>query len=168
MAIRFANFDAHAFTLPGDVSDSCITTGISSNLPSGYNRDLQDGKKPLIESFEITKESLKVVNILINNIKPNEEKLKQGLTPEIFATHSALDLVFKGTPFREAYKVAAKGLLRYPNNLDEILKKSTHKGGTGNLCLDDFEKKIKQKQQQYKTINKDYQLAIKNLLREEE
>lgn len=140
---------------------------VSNNLPSGYNRDLQDGKKPLIESLDITQDSLKAVNILVNNLKPNVEKLKQALTPDIFATHFALDLVAKGKPFREAYQIAAEGLAQYPNNIDEILKKSTHKGGTGNLCLGDFEKKIKQKKQQYKTVKQDYQLAIKKLLRKE-
>lgn len=138
---------------------------VSSNLPSGYNRDLQDSKKPLIESFDITQNSLKAVNILINNIKPNIEKLKQALTPDIFATHLALDLVAKGKSFREAYQIAAEGLPQHLNNIDEILKKSIHKGGTGNLCLSDFEKKIKQKKRQYKAVKENYQIAIKKLLK---
>lgn len=141
---------------------------VSNNLPSGYNRDLQDIKKPFIESLDIAQYSLKAINILVNNIEPNVEKLRQALTPDIFATHFALSLVAKGKPFREAYRIAAEGLPQRPNNIDEILKKSTHKGGTGNLCLSDFEKKIRQKKQQFEVVRKDYQIAMNKLLRRED
>ena len=47
---------------------------LSANLVSGYNRDLQDIKKPLMESLEITIESLKVTKILLENITPNKKK----------------------------------------------------------------------------------------------
>lgn len=137
---------------------------LSTNLPSGYNRDLQDTKKPLIESLEITQDSIKATNILINNMKPKVLNLTRSLTPEIFATHYALDLVAKGTPFREAYQIASNGITDYESNLDEIIKKSTHIGGTGNLCLTQLEDKIKQKKQVYKETKKIYQSAIKNLI----
>ena len=39
--------------------------GLSSNLPSGFNRDMQDSKKPLMESFSITLSSLRVSKILL-------------------------------------------------------------------------------------------------------
>jgi argininosuccinate lyase len=37
--------------------------GISSNLPSGYNRDLQDTKKPLMESLEISSQSISIAKL---------------------------------------------------------------------------------------------------------
>lgn len=77
---------------------------LSSNLISGYNRDLQDIKKPLIESLEITLTSIKVTNILINNLTPNQEALESGLTEEIFAAEKTFDLVKQGVPFRKAYR----------------------------------------------------------------
>lgn len=140
---------------------------LSTNLASGYNRDLQDTKKPLIDSLEITQDTLKAVIILINNLKPNEHSMKQALTSEIFSTHYALDLVAKGAPFREAYQIVGKGVKEHPNNIDEILKKSTHIGGTGNLCLVQFEDKITQKKQVYQETKENYQLAIKNLIGKE-
>ncbi len=76
---------------------------LSSNLISGYNRDLQDSKKPLIESLEITLESLKASEILINGLTPNQEALEKSLTSEIFAAEKAFELVKKGIPFRKAY-----------------------------------------------------------------
>lgn len=77
---------------------------LSSNLVSGYNRDIQDSKKPLMESLEITLESLKVTKILLENITPNKEKLEAAMTDDLFATEKALKLVLAGTSFREAYK----------------------------------------------------------------
>ncbi|MDP3998505.1 MAG: argininosuccinate lyase [bacterium] len=139
--------------------------GVSGNLMSGYNRDLQDTKKSLIESLEIALDSLKVAKILINNLKANKEKLKKSLTPEIFSTHFALDLVAEGKPFREAYKLAAGGIPRYPSNIEKVLKKSTHKGGTGNLCLAELGKKIKKEKKKASQISKLYKSAIRNLLK---
>ena len=76
---------------------------LSSNLISGYNRDLQDTKKPFIESLEITLDSLKVTKILIENIVPNEQILKKSMTSELYEVNKAFKLVQTGIPFRDAY-----------------------------------------------------------------
>lgn len=81
---------------------------LSSNLPSGYNRDLQDSKKPLMESFDVAVDSLKVAQILVENITPNKTKLKKAMTDELFATEKALKLTLEGTSFRDAYRMVGK------------------------------------------------------------
>ena len=86
--------------------------GISSNLPSGYNRDLQDTKKPLMESLAISKQSLAIATLLIRHMKPNKDKLSLAMTPELFATHKVFEQVKKGIAFRDAYK---KGGEKYEN-----------------------------------------------------
>lgn len=122
---------------------------LSSNLISGYNRDIQDGKKLLMESLQTTIDSLKAANILINNIEPKKENLKAALTPEIFATHKAYELVKKGTSFRDAYQEVGKNLSSLEGiDLDKVINDSTHLGGLGNLGLDrladhlSYEKKL--------------------------
>lgn len=85
---------------------------LSSNLTSGYNRDFQDSKKPLMESLEIGLDCLKITKILIENTHPNEQSMKKAMTPEIFATHEALKLVLKGESFRDAYKKVGKNYLK--------------------------------------------------------
>lgn len=138
---------------------------ISSNLPSGYNRDLQDTKLPFIEALEIAKGSLKVTNILLNNLLPNQEKLEAALTPDIFATHKALELVSKGIPFREAYKEVGVNTSNIKiENKKEYLKKSSHIGGTGNLLLETYEHQLKIERQVYETEHKKFIPAIENLL----
>jgi argininosuccinate lyase len=78
------------------------------NLISGYNKDLQLTKEPLFNSIKITKECLKMVCLVLDGIKVNEEKCKKAITPELFATEKAYKLVKEGLPFREAYKEIAK------------------------------------------------------------
>lgn len=82
---------------------------LSSNLVSGYNRDVQDSKKPLIESLEKTLCNLQVTHILLKNLKPNKEALEKAMTSELFATEKALKLVLKGESFRNAYMAVKVG-----------------------------------------------------------
>ncbi|MBI3379983.1 argininosuccinate lyase [Candidatus Gottesmanbacteria bacterium] len=80
---------------------------LSANLPSGYNRDLQDSKKPLFESIEITLNSLKMSSVLLSGLYPVPVKLKAAMTNELYAAQDALKLAKKGIPFRSAYKKIA-------------------------------------------------------------
>ncbi len=77
---------------------------MSSNLISGYNRDLQDIKKPLMESFVTTLDSLEVMGILLQNITPNKVMLETAMTDDLFATEKVMTLVKQGISFREAYQ----------------------------------------------------------------
>lgn len=137
---------------------------ISSNLPSGYNRDLQDTKKPFIEALEVTQNSLTVANILLNNLSPDKERLEVALTADIFATHIALELVTKGVPFREAYKKVGANISKIKlGNKKEYLEKSPHIGGTGNLCLDKYKDQLIMEEQNYKNEYKKFTQALQNL-----
>jgi len=78
------------------------------NLLSGYNRDLQLTKEPTMRALEITKKSLSIAKLIIENLKVNEEKCKKGLTEEIYATERVYKLVEKGVPFRKAYQKISK------------------------------------------------------------
>lgn len=128
---------------------------MSSNLPSGYNRDLQDSKKPLFDSLKITKESLVVSKLLLENIIPNIIALEKALTLEIFAAHNAFSLVKKGMPFREAYKQVKNGKFQVNlQNHQEMLNQSTHVGGTGNLGLQNMFKTIKTEEKMFQKEKK--------------
>lgn len=81
---------------------------IMKNLPSGYHRDLQESKHALINSIEVTKKCLKVMNNLIGKIKVNKNKMKNALSNEIFATYYALLLAKRDKPYKEAYKIVGK------------------------------------------------------------
>lgn len=78
-------------------------TAITANLPSGYNRDFQLTKEPLMKGVDTTLETAKIMAALMKNIKFNEKKCKAAMTGELYATQKAYKLVKKGMPFREAY-----------------------------------------------------------------
>lgn len=77
---------------------------ISKNLPSGYNRDFQDIKKPYFEAIALIKKMLNVSILVVLNLKPKKENLIKALKYELFAIDEVNELVKKGLPFREAYK----------------------------------------------------------------
>ncbi len=81
---------------------------IIQNLPSGYHRDFQLTKKPMMESFAITKSCLEIMAKLIEGLKINEENCKKAMTEELYAADEANELVKKGMPFRDAYKEVGK------------------------------------------------------------
>jgi argininosuccinate lyase len=136
---------------------------LSSNLTSGYNRDLQDSKKPLFDSLELTIQCLRVTKLLISSIMVNSDKVQPAMTRELFATQHALGLVKQGVPFREAYQQAAQ---EYQNlKIDNFsISQSTHLGGTGNLGLGLLRKQLQQEQKIYQQENQKFQTIVKNLL----
>lgn len=118
---------------------------ISRALPSGYNRDLQETKRPLFDSLDIVGQTLEVVAIIMAQVSVNQEKCLAGFTPEVFATDYALQLAVQGVPFRDAYGQVAANLQNSGLNdpLQNILAK-THLGATGNLGLDTIKNRIEE------------------------
>ena len=112
---------------------------ISKNLISGYNRDTQLTKEPLIKGLGITRRSLEIAALIMPKIKPNAKVLMKSLTPEMFANHEANKLVKKGMPFREAYKYVKENLdkLTVPDPVKAI-KEVVSLGGPGNLDLENY------------------------------
>jgi argininosuccinate lyase len=78
------------------------------NLISGYHRDLQLTKDPMMNAFNITKESLAVTARVFEFLNVNAESCQKALTEEVYATDEVYQLVKEGIPFREAYHMIAK------------------------------------------------------------
>lgn len=136
---------------------------LSSNLISGYNRDLQDSKKPLIDSLELTIQCLQVTKLLIASITIHPDALQSAITPELFATHYALKLVQQGSPFRQAYQQAAQKYQDLKTS-DFSACTSSHLGSTSNLGLEILRKQLQQEQKIYQLEKQKYQIVIKSLL----
>ena len=124
-------------------------TGIITSLYSGYNRDFQLTKGSLMESFEITQQTLYILGYFIPKIKVNKEILIKSFSPEVYATDRVLELVKEGMPFRDAYKEVGINLDALKNK-DPVqnIKSKTHTGATGNLGLDSVEKRIKEEEKE--------------------
>lgn len=85
-------------------------TGLLATLkgtPSTYNKDYQEDKEALFDSFDSLNLILPVVTAIIKTLRLNPDKLKAALDPDMLATDLADYLVRKGLPFRQAHHVAA-------------------------------------------------------------
>lgn len=85
-------------------------TNIVSNLISGYNRDLQLTKEPVMKAFKITIESMQVADLLIRNLKVDQPQCEKAMSTDLFATEKAYELVKQGVPFRDAYQQVARSI----------------------------------------------------------
>jgi len=106
---------------------------ITTNLSSGYHRDLQLTKEPLIRSVEKTLNLLQAAQLLISAIIPNADNLNEAITNELFAAEAANKLVKeKGVAFREAYQTIAEDRESKGGcTVSNVLKEYTHLGSPG-------------------------------------
>ena len=98
---------------------SGVVTGLFSlmmnlkGLPLGYNRDLQEDKKPVLENLENVKMVLSVLAQVIEGIEINKETVRIHLEKGfLLATDVAEYLVMKGVPFRKTHGIVG-GLVQY-------------------------------------------------------
>jgi len=116
------------------------TKDICKNLISGYNRDTQLTKEPLIKGMGITRRSLEVVSLVMRGITPKKEILMKSLSPELFAANEAYKLVKEGMPFRDAYQHVKEHLDELTvHDPVEAIKEVISLGGPGNLALDRYQ-----------------------------
>jgi len=77
-------------------------------LPSTYNKDLQEDKEPLFDSFDTLAASLDVADRVVAGLKFKPEAMTACLDDFLLATDLADYLAAKGLPFRQAHKVVGK------------------------------------------------------------
>ena len=117
--------------------DAMALRSIIRSLPSGYNRDFQETKRPLISGCESGLACMRVMELTVENLQVNPDKLLAAFTPGIFAADKALEMVATGMPFREAYQKVSSSL----DSLEAgdpvaAVKGKLSTGNTGNLRLD--------------------------------
>ena len=81
-------------------------------LPSAYDKDLQEDKKPVFEARDTLADLLPVVTGLVGSLRVDPARLRNAIRPEIFATEVADYLVRKGIPFRAAHTLAGRAVRR--------------------------------------------------------
>ena len=137
-------------------------TMMTTNLPSGYHRDLQLLKEHLFPAFQTLKDCLQMAALMLSNISIKENIVADEKYKYIFSVEEVNKLVLQGVPFRDAYKKIGLDIeaskFTYSTEVNH-----THEGSIGNLCND----KINAMMQQNLTVF-DFQsvhTAIENLLK---
>jgi len=106
---------------------------LTSNLPSGYNRDLQLLKQLIFGAFDEVRECIEIMLLMLNNIKIRKNITENPLYNTIFSTEEVNRLVKQGIPFRDAYK-AVSDMVKNSSFSKTSLSDYVHEGSIGNLC----------------------------------
>lgn len=134
---------------------------ITSNLPSGYFRDLQITKEVFIPAFDELISCLELTTFAIENMTVKKDLMKNPLYKLAFSVEEVNARVLAGVPFREAYKQVGqeieKGNFEVPGQLHH-----THEGSLGNLCNTEIRQKMDHIMAQF--AFEKMQKAIHNLL----
>lgn len=113
-------------------------TMMTTNLPSGYHRDLQLLKEHLFPAFQTLNDCIQMAILMLSNISVKENVMTDEKYKYAFSVEEVNKLVLQGMPFRDAYKKVGMdieaGKFEYSTQINH-----THEGTIGNLCNDKIE-----------------------------
>jgi argininosuccinate lyase len=150
--------------------------GIVSGLPSGYNMDYQETKRPFMEALDLVQESLDICTLVVDKLEVNAERLTAACTFELFAADRAYELATVAKlPFRDAYGIVGAEVtaqldrhLALPVESREQLVKRlaarSHLGGAGNLGLEMPQKQLEQAREVWDGRAETFSAAIHKLV----
>lgn len=134
---------------------------MTTNLPSGYHRDLQLLKEHLFPAFGQLNDMIELAKHLISQIQIKENLLQDKKYEHLFSVEAVNALVLQGVPFRDAYRQVGldieKGNYKAPTQLNH-----THEGSIGNLCNEQIASQLKEVVQRFPFSK--VHAAIKGLL----
>jgi argininosuccinate lyase len=150
--------------------------GIVSGLPSGYNMDFQETKRPFMEALDIVQESLQICTLVVSALHVNSERLVAACTYELFATDRAYELTLEGhMPFRDAYRTVGTEIIALLDSgqplpvesqeqLVRRLAARSHLGGAGNLGLAQAHNRLEEVESVWKKRAETFTTAIQKLV----
>src|SRR5690554_4073663 len=122
---------------------------MTTNLPSGYHRDLQLLKENLFPSLSSLSECLQMATFMLENIQIKNQILDDKKYDYIFSVEVVNNAVLEGTPFREAYKNIGQAI-ESGNFIPSKEINHTHEGSIGNLCNAEISKAFSTVKKEFK------------------
>ncbi len=113
---------------------------ITTNLPFGYNRDLQIIKEHFLPAFTELISCIDMAVLLFKNIIISEDIIDKPIYDYLFSVDEVNRLVLEGMPFRDAYKQVGMDIKNGSFSPDKTVT-HTHKGSIGNLCTQNIQEK---------------------------
>ncbi|MEO7021006.1 MAG: argininosuccinate lyase [Ktedonobacteraceae bacterium] len=154
--------------------------GIVSGLPSGFNMDYQETKRPFMDALDIVLESLEICTLVASNLSINTPNLVAACTFELFAADSAYEMAAsEHISFRDAYRIVGKevtakidavraaGQALPSESLPALVQRlhaRAHLGGAGNLGLEQSQQRLEQIEQAWHARSEHFATAIEKLL----
>lgn len=122
---------------------------MTTNLPSGYHRDLQLLKENLFPAITSLNECLEMTTFMLQNISIKENILDDKKYDYLFSVDVVNELALNGTPFREAYKIVGETIDNGTFAPNKSVK-HTHEGSIGNLCNSEISNMMNEVLEQFK------------------
>jgi len=150
--------------------------GIVSGLPSGYNMDYQETKRPFIEALDLVQDSLEICTLVASSLGVNSERLAAACTFELFAADRAYELATVARlPFRDAYRIVGAEVtaqldrhlplpVESQEQLAARLAARSHLGGAGNLGLAQAQERLKEARADWEQRKETFTAAIQKLV----
>lgn len=110
---------------------------MTTNLPSGYHRDLQLLKENLFPAFASLNECIEMTAFMLKSISIREDILKDEKYAYLFSVDAVNAQVLNGVPFRDAYKNVGSAIEKGEFKAPEMVN-HTHEGSIGNLCNEEI------------------------------
>lgn len=121
---------------------------MTTNLPSGYHRDLQLLKEHLFPAFGTLRDCVEMAGLMLSQIEIRENILEDEKYRYLFSVEEVNKLVHAGVPFRDAYRQVGMaieaGTYTYSTRVQH-----THEGSIGNLCTTEIAR-------QWDKVNKEF------------
>jgi argininosuccinate lyase len=109
-------------------------TLITTNLSSGYHRDLQMIKESFMPAFDDLINCLQISNYSLKQISVNKDILNDDRYKYLFSVEEVNNLVLQGKSFRDAYREVGDNIESGKYDFDNKTTNHTHEGSIGNLC----------------------------------
>jgi argininosuccinate lyase len=110
------------------------------SLPSGYQRDMQLTKAPVMRALTEARDTLTILPKVVLSLAFDTERAAAAVTVDMLATDRAVDLARGGVSFRDAYKRIAADLGSRSEPAGKLAEESVRArvslGAPGNLGLD--------------------------------
>jgi len=114
---------------------------MTTNLPSGYHRDLQLLKEHLFPAFRTLKDCLDMAGLMLSQIEINTGIVNDEKYKYLFSVEEVNKLVANGIPFRDAYRQVGRDIESGQFAYSTVVQ-HTHEGSIGNLCTAEIKKQM--------------------------
>ncbi len=131
---------------------------MTTNLPSGYHRDLQLLKEHLFPAFKTLRDCIEMAGLMLSNVEIKKDILADEKYKYLFTVDEVNRLVMQGVPFRDAYKIVGQkvedgSFVPPPQGATEHSEgwerssgrgpgRELHEGSISNLCTKQIKKQM--------------------------
>lgn len=119
-------------------------TLLTTNMPSGYHREMQLTKEILFPAIHELIMCLRLMRVMLDGLSVTENILVDEKYKYLFSVEAVNALVNEGMSFRDAYKAVGNTIEKGAFQFDATQKlKHTHEGSVGNLCNEEIVQEMK-------------------------